>query len=49
MSAALEFGYGGAPCALCEEFGLTGGLRFVEINKLPLTDQEFVQAQDDKA
>ena len=29
---ALEYGYGGAPCALCEEFGLTGGLRFIEIN-----------------
>jgi hypothetical protein len=26
----VENGYGGAPCALCEEFGLTAGLRFVE-------------------
>jgi hypothetical protein len=25
---ALESGCGGAPCTLCEEFGLTGGLRF---------------------
>jgi hypothetical protein len=32
---ALEHGYGGAPCVLCEEFGLTGGLRFAEINKIP--------------
>src|SRR5215470_19747859 len=29
--AALEAGYGGAPCPLCEKMGLTGGLRFVEI------------------
>ncbi len=26
----VENGYGGAPCALCEEFGLTAGLRFVD-------------------
>jgi hypothetical protein len=32
---ALEHGYGGARCSFCEEFGLTGGLRFVEINKFP--------------
>jgi hypothetical protein len=31
----LEFGYGGAPCALCEEFGLTGGLRFTKSNRIP--------------
>jgi energy-coupling factor transporter ATP-binding protein EcfA2 len=36
MSHALEGGYGGVPCELCEEFGVTGGLRFVEINKIPL-------------
>jgi hypothetical protein len=35
MSHALEVGYGGVPCELCEEFGVTGGLRFVEINKIP--------------
>lgn len=29
----LENGYGGAPCALCEEFGVTGGLKFVGIKK----------------
>ncbi len=28
---AIEHGYGGAPCKLCEEFGVTGGLRFVEL------------------
>jgi hypothetical protein len=27
--AGLEQGYGGVPCPLCEEFGVTGGLRFV--------------------
>lgn len=26
----LDQDYGGAPCALCEEFGLTAGLRFVD-------------------
>jgi len=31
--AALENGYGGAPCSLCEELGLTGGLQFVNIAK----------------
>jgi hypothetical protein len=29
-SPGLEMGYGGVPCELCEEFGVTGGLRFVE-------------------
>ena len=29
--SGLENGYGGAPCALCEEFGLTAGLRFVDL------------------
>ena len=28
--SGLDHGYGGAPCALCEEFGLTAGLRFVD-------------------
>ena len=28
-NACQEQGYGGLPCALCEEFGITGGLRFV--------------------
>jgi hypothetical protein len=28
-----EEGYGGAPCPLCEEFGVTGGLRFVDLNR----------------
>ncbi|MFY9528454.1 MAG: hypothetical protein WBC04_13465 [Candidatus Acidiferrales bacterium] len=32
---ALEHGYGGAPCSLCEELGLTAGLRFAEISKIP--------------
>ena len=32
---ALEQGYGGAACSLCEQWGLTGGLRFAEIPKLP--------------
>jgi energy-coupling factor transporter ATP-binding protein EcfA2 len=27
----LESGYGGAPCVLCEDFGLTGGLRFIDL------------------
>jgi len=27
-SQSLETGYGGRPCVLCEEFGLTDGLRF---------------------
>jgi len=31
----LERGYGGAACSLCEEFGLSGGLRFAEVNKSP--------------
>ena len=28
--SGLEYGAGGAPCALCEKFGLTGGLQFTE-------------------
>jgi hypothetical protein len=32
---ALEHGYGGPPCPLCEEFGTTGGLKFVEIQRSP--------------
>ena len=31
----LESGYGGVPCALCEKFGLTGGLRFAPIRSFP--------------
>jgi len=31
----LESGYGGVPCELCEEVGLTGGLRFVHLQKFP--------------
>jgi hypothetical protein len=31
--AALEQGYGGARCSLCDEFGLTGGLRFDDPDK----------------
>jgi hypothetical protein len=31
--SALEHGYGGPPCSLCEETGVTGGLRFVDIKK----------------
>jgi hypothetical protein len=34
--SGLEYGYGGAPCTLCKKFGLTGGLRFVDINKYRL-------------
>jgi hypothetical protein len=33
-SAAVEHGYGGGFCPLCEEFGLAGGLRFVALTKL---------------
>jgi hypothetical protein len=29
----LESGYGGLQCACCEEFGLTGRLKFVPVNK----------------
>jgi hypothetical protein len=29
----LEAGYGGTPCALCESFGLTGGLRFADLER----------------
>jgi len=46
--AALESRHGGAPCALCEEFGLMGGLRSEEIDIPPLTDQEFDRAKNDK-
>ena len=30
--SGLESGYGGRPCGLCDAYGLTGGLRFVELN-----------------
>jgi hypothetical protein len=33
---ALESGYGGAPCALCRKFGITGGLHFAKITRFPL-------------
>jgi len=33
--AAVEAGYGGAPCSLCEELGLTGGLHFDRITEFP--------------
>ena len=39
--AALNSGLGGASCALCEEFKLSGGLRFVEDNELPMMDDEL--------
>ena len=29
--SGLENGYGGVPCDLCEEFGVTGGLRYVPL------------------
>ena len=29
--SGLENGYGGLPCDLCEEFGVTGGLRYVPL------------------
>lgn len=32
----LDSGYGGAPCALCKKFGLTGGLQFEKITRFPL-------------
>jgi len=32
---AIEHGYGGARCSLCEESGTTGGLKFVEIARSP--------------
>jgi hypothetical protein len=35
LSGGLEAGYGGRPCALCEELGLTAGLRFVDANPGP--------------
>jgi hypothetical protein len=41
--AALNSGHGGASCALCEEFKLTGGLRFVKDNELPMMDDELNQ------
>jgi hypothetical protein len=31
--SGLESGYGGTPCSLCESFGLTGGLRFVDLKR----------------
>ena len=31
----LEAGYGGVPCLLCEEIGVTGGLRFVDLEARP--------------
>jgi hypothetical protein len=31
----LESGYGGTPCALCEQFDLTGNLRFVDVQATP--------------
>jgi hypothetical protein len=31
--ACPDLGYGGVPCPLCEEFGVTGGLRFVDLNR----------------
>lgn len=33
--SGLETGYGGPPCVLCEEVGLTGGLRFVDLTARP--------------
>jgi hypothetical protein len=54
-SAALEFGYGGAPCVLCKQFGLTSGLRFVKITRFlprehPSTEHRpiFEQRDDDE-
>jgi hypothetical protein len=32
--ASPDYGYGGVPCPLCEEFGVTGGLRFVDLNRI---------------
>jgi hypothetical protein len=31
----IEAGYGGEPCGLCEKFGVTGGLRFVDLSPKP--------------
>jgi len=31
----LESGYGGTSCVLCEQFGLTGNLRFVDMQATP--------------
>jgi len=31
--SSADYGYGGVPCALCEDFGLTGGLRFVYLKR----------------
>jgi hypothetical protein len=54
-STALEFGYGGAPCVLCKQFGLTSGLRFVKITRFlprehPSTEHRpiFEQRDDDE-
>jgi hypothetical protein len=33
--AGLESGYGGPSCVLCEQFGLTGNLRFVDMQATP--------------
>ena len=33
--SGLEAGYGGSPCVLCEKFGLTAGLRFVDLQTRP--------------
>jgi len=49
----LESGYGSAPCALCEEFGLTGGLRFVSLNRFPprnhrLSERDYMSGQKSK-
>jgi hypothetical protein len=30
----LEVGFGGVPCPLCEEYGLTAGLTFVDVRRL---------------
>lgn len=34
-SGGLEAGYGGLACELCEKFGVTGGLRFVDVSVKP--------------
>jgi len=49
----LESGYGGTPCALCEEFDLTGGLRFVSLNRFPprnhrLSERDYMSGQKSK-
>ena len=52
----LENGYGGIPCDLCEEFGLTAGLKFVDSpgfrrsrrpsNRIPLFDRRDTEVED---